>query len=407
MLEAENNPTPRAVREPTALTRWIISRRVLGPHMDGARIARRRRKAEAMRQRSGAPHVVDYYHQLDDPYSHLTAQVLATFAARYDIQLNVHLIRAAGGTFQPELEKLAIWARRDAAWVAPHLGLTFPATAGMVPAVAHQELVARALAGVSVSEFVAKLRDLSDALWTGDEAALQSLTVGRVSATEAAAALAAGSEHLAAAGHYSGATFYYAGEWYWGVDRLFHLELRLRDLGVCRTLDEALIAPRPEIDLAGVDASALRLDYYPSLNSPYTAINFDATIALKNICGIEFHHKPVLPMVMRGVPAPRTKTQYLVFDTKREADFAGVPFGNALFPIGRPTREAYSLLPWAQALGKDEALMSSLLRHAFALGVGLHRRSGMRRAVEAAGLDWAAAQRVLGSDDWKPIVEQS
>ena len=24
-------------------------------------------------------------------------------------------------------------------------------------------------------------------------------------------------------GHYSGAMFYYEGEWYWGVDRLYHL----------------------------------------------------------------------------------------------------------------------------------------------------------------------------------------
>ncbi|CAN0584833.1 unnamed protein product [Ectocarpus sp. 12 AP-2014] len=54
---------------------------------------------------------------------------------------------------------------------------------------------------------------------------------------------------------------------------------------------------------------------------------------------------------------------------------------------------------------KDEALMSSLLRHAFALGVGLHKESGMRRAVEAAGLDWSEAQKVIGTDDWKPMIE--
>ncbi len=157
----------------------------------------------------------------------------------------------------------------------------------------------------------------------------------------------------------------------------------------------------------GVDASRLRLDFYPSLNSPYTSIVFDRTIALKDACGIEFHHKPVLPMVMRGIPAPGPKARYIVFDTKREADAAGVPFGNLVMPIGTPTRRAYSLLPWAMAQGKDEALMSSLLGHAFALGVGLHTDAGMRRAVEAAGLNWAEAQKVIGSEGWKVMVERN
>ena len=49
--------------------------------------------------------------------------------------------------------------------------------------------------------------------------------------------------------------------------------------------------------------------------------------------------------------------------------------------------------------------MSSLLKHAFALGVGLHTEAGMRRAVEAAGLNWKGACEVIDSDDWKPIIE--
>ena len=159
--------------------------------------------------------------------------------------------------------------------------------------------------------------------------------------------------------------------------------------------------------MTGVDASGLRLDFYPSLNSPYTSIVYDRTIALKDACGIEFHHKPVLPMVMRGVPAPKAKAEYIVFDTKREADAAGIPYGNVIMPIGTPTRRAYSLLPWAIAQGKDEVLMSSLLRHAFALGVGLHTDAGMRRAVEAAGLDWAEAKKVIDSEDWKAMVERN
>ena len=212
---------------------------------------------------------------------------------------------------------------------------------------------------------------------------------------------------MAELGHYSGATFYYGGEWYWGVYRLFHLEQRLRELGSCDVPQEPYIVSRPDIDVTGVDASGLELHFYPSLNSPYTSIIYDRTIALVDACNIKFHHKPVLPMIMRGVPATRAKAKYIFFDTKREADFFGVPFGNHVSPIGTPTRLAYSLLPWAALQGKDRQLLSTLLRHAWAQGRGLHRTSNMKRAVQEAGLDWNEAQKRLGSDEWKEIVERN
>ena len=407
MLEPEKNPTPRLIVDPPAWLRRLISRRVLGPLADGAAIRARREKAEKRRRRRGEPHVIDYFHQLDDPYSHLTAQVLATFAARYEVVLRLHLIRASGGASQPESEKLGVWARRDAELVAPHLGLSFPSQSGTVPERDHQVLAGRALVAEGDEAGIDNIAAVSEALWSGDEGALAGLAEKGTSTAGLDAALDRGSARLAKLGHYSGAMFLYGGEWYWGVDRLFHLENRLRELGACRVPDAPLIAPRPEADITGVDARGLRLDFYPSLNSPYTSIVFDRTIALKDACGIEFHHKPVLPMVMRGIPAPGPKARYIVFDTKREADAAGVPFGNLVMPIGTPTRRAYSLLPWAMAQGRDEALMSSLLRHAFALGVGLHTDAGMRRAVEAAGLDWAEARKVIGSEDWKAMVERN
>lgn len=406
MLEPENNPNPSLMVDPPRLLRWFFSKRVLGREADPDVLQTRRRKAEERRRKTGAHHVVEYFHQLDDPYSHLTAQVLADFAARYDIVLKLHLIRASGGASQPELEKLAVWARRDSSLIAPHFGLSFPSQAGRVPSREHQEQAGRALAAAGDATGVERIAAISEALWSGNEAELAALAEKGASVGDLNAALDTGSARLAQMKHYSGATFYYGGEWYWGVDRLYHLENRLRELGACKEPDTPLVVPRQEVDVVGVDASQLRLDFYPSLNSPYTAIVYDRTIALKDACGIQFHHKPVLPMVMRGVPAPAPKGRYIVFDTKREGDAAGVPFGNMISPIGTPTRRAYSLLPWAMAQGKDEALMSSLLRHAFAQGIGLHTDAGMRKAVEAAGIDWADAQKVMGSDDWKPMVEQ-
>ncbi len=354
-LEPEPSPNPngKLMVDPPAALRHLVGF-VTNRTIDPARRATRREQAEARRRKRGAPHRVEYFHQYDDPYSHLAQQVVPVLQERYDIELVVHQIRASGGKNQPELAMLDAWARRDAELIAPHYGLIRPS-------------------------------DMTD----------------RQVIAPDAATLDAGSARLAKLGHYSGAMFHYGGEWFWGVDRLFYLEQWLRDLGACHDPSLPFICPRPTIDVSGVDASQLTLDFYPSLNSPYTAIIYDRTIAMARECGVRLNHKPVLPMVMRGVPATPRKGAYILFDAKRESEHLGTQFGPVLFPVGEPTRQIYSLFPWARAQGKDIALLSAALRLAWTEAAALHRPKGIRLAVERAGLDWGEAQRHLGSDGWK------
>jgi len=400
MLEPENNPTASYLVDPSRLLRFLVSKRLSG-FANAGRRAKKRVAVEKKRKAQGLPHVVEYFHQVDDPYSHLMAQVVAQFAESYDIEVVPHLIRATGGRSQPEEEKLAVWARRDCGLIAPHYGLSFPDNAGVVPEPELQQAANRALTKLGAKDFLNQVEGISTSLWSDG-----SIDAGQVTVEEAEAALKAGSARLAELDHYSGAMLYYAGEWYWGVDRLFHLEERLRELGVCKEPGQPYIAPRPELDVRGVDASGLQLHFFPSLNSPYTAIIYDNTIELSRACKINLHHKPVLPMVMRGVPATPDKVAYIFFDVKRESEFLGVPFGNTVITIGEPTRQSYSLMPWAKSLGKDVELLSTLLRYAFAEGIALHRKKNIKRAVEEVGLDWTEALKHLDGEDWKPFIEK-
>ncbi|MEM0954163.1 MAG: DsbA family protein [Pseudomonadota bacterium] len=410
MLEPEHNPNPPSVVDPPRILRAMLAR-VMSRAANTQQITRKRERFEKRRIADGKPHVVEYFHQLDDPYSHLSAQVLKRFADRYDVEIIPRLIRATGGKNQPESEKLATWARRDAELIAPHFGLSFPHDVDVTPPQHAQRAAASLLAesagaegvnSIAGTDFVSIIERTSTAMWKGELPARQGFADADIDKT-----LDQGSSRLKELGHYSGAMFYYGGEWYWGIDRLFHLEQRLRELGVCRAPALPYIAPRPAADLTGIDARQLALHFYPSLNSPYTAIIYDRTLALAEACQIQLHHKPVLPMVMRGVPATPTKVKYILFDTKREADCFGVPFGHLVSPIGTPTRQAYALLYWAKQQDKDRVLLSTLLRHAWSQGKGLHKTSNMRRAVEAAGLDWSEAYRHLDSDTWKLWVERN
>jgi len=397
-----------ATSDPSRLLRWLTSR-VMTRLFTSQRVEKRRAAAERSRNRAKLPHRVEYFHQVDDGYSHLAAQMLSGLLARYDIQLDCHLVNGPRGKNVAEPEMLTRLSRYDAHQIAPGYGLDFPEHPAP-PAVDQVRTAQGILAALNPSDRVTQILDVSRALWAGDVNTLESLATaqGTATDTEVNAALANGDARRATLRHYSGAMFYYGGEWYWGVDRLYHLEQRLASLGLDKQPGRPLLAPRQEPDWGGVrDTGTLTLEVYVSLRSPYTAVIFDRAVRLAKESGVTLTLRPVLPMVMRGVPATREKGMYIFMDAAREARAAGVPYGNFYDPIGEPARRCYSLYPWAVSEGKSVELMSSFLRHAFALGENTLRDSGMQKVVEAAGLDWSVAKTHLGSEGWEAILEEN
>jgi 2-hydroxychromene-2-carboxylate isomerase len=271
-------------------------------------------------------------------------------------------------------------------------------------------LAERVLAASEAGDFAERAQLLGHALWCDDKDALAALARDLPVADEAAAqSLAeAGMQRRSKLGHYSGAMFFYAGEWYWGVDRLCHLEARLSALGAQRTDATVPIAPRPATDAGDTrDAGNVTLEFFPSLRSPYTAASYDPTIRLAAQTGVKLVLRPVLPMVMRGVPATLAKGRYIFSDALREAELLGVPLGKLLDPIGKPVENGFSLFPWARDKEKGAELLSSFLRCAFAEAVDLTTPAGLRRVVEGAGLPWHEAAPLVGNDDWRDELERN
>jgi len=410
MLEPtkKDNPNPSVTVDPPRPIRVLMSF-LLNRMMDPVRLQKKRDAAEAERQKTGAPHRVEYFHQLDDPYSHLSAQKLADLAAAYDIEVVPRLINATGGKNQPYPEDLAAYARRDAAAVAPHYQVNFPGNAGTLPSEDDRLLAARILAAANPTDFVDRIAPVSDLLWVGDHNALQALAdeLGTVGERDALNRLAQDSQMLQKEGHYSGGTFRYAGEWFWGIDRLYHLEARLKERGAQKK-DGNPVAPRPPIDWGTIrDTGTITLEVFPSLRSPYTSIIFDKACKLADESGVKLVVRPVLPMVMRGVPGTQNKGRYIFSDTKREAEAMGVGYGPVYDPIGEPVRRAYSLFPWAASQGKGRELLSAFLDAAFRNAVRTDTDRGMRKVVEAAGLSWRDAKPHLGTDAWKAEVAEN
>lgn len=394
-----------ATMDPGPLRRWLTSRFISGM-LRPRRMARVEDRAEQRRAKAGSPHQLEFFYEVGDAYSHLAAQTLRPLLERYGVELVTHLVHGPGGANLPEPDLLPALARYDAALVAPHYGLAYPANAP-APMPALQSKAAQILAAVPANRFPEVSVAVGEALFAGDEHALDGLaqTYGQASATEAAQCQDRGSARQAELKHYSGAMFYYAERWYWGVDRLYHLEQRFLGLGLG---GGELIFPRPSIDPGSYKANgSLTLEIYASLRSPYTAVIFDKAVELAEHTGVRLDVRPVLPMVMRGVPATREKGLYILMDATREARALGRDFGDFYDPIGNPARRCYSLLPWAATQGKKNALISAFFQAAFYRGVNTNCDAGMRHVVEEAGLSWNEALTIIDNQDWQEELEEN
>ena len=213
-------------------------------------------------------------------------------------------------------------------------------------------------------------------------------------------------------GHYLGGMLHYAGEWYWGLDRLHYLEDRLADIGARKAAAPATpVYLQPLSPLAdAAPASGLNggdLHFYLSFRSPYTWIATARAKALADAYGLKLRLRFVLPMVMRGLPVPPAKRSYITLDAAREARRVGVPFGRVADPVGKPVERGYSLLPWAIEQGRGYEFCHAFMRGVWSQGIDAGSDAGLRLIVEAAGLNWLEACPRIGNDAWRAEAESN
>lgn len=250
----------------------LVSSWLLSPQ----RQASARARAERRRRSRGLPHEVHYFHQVDDPYSALACQALAGLEARYDIRLLPHLVSPPADAAAPDRARLVAYSRRDAAALANRYGLIF-VDRGQQPTPDAVGACGRALlAAMEQGRFAQAAPELAAALWSASEsytgssesqasaarvvtegiAAADCTSMSRITEARDAArdcgpalgqALAEGDALRERLGHYLGGTFFYGGEWYWGIDRLHHLERRLQDLAAARAGVAGTLAFAPDL----------------------------------------------------------------------------------------------------------------------------------------------------------------
>jgi 2-hydroxychromene-2-carboxylate isomerase len=326
-----------------------------------SRLLKLRHKAEKKRQEAKRPHVIHFFHQLDDPYSQLLAKALPVLQSRYNIILETHLVDAPEDSAVPERAMLKAYSLLDAQRLANRFQLDW--------------------------QFVQPI-ELPNSDAVSESNALRKKW-----------------------GHYLGAMLYYEGEWYWGIDRLHHLEDRLNDLGLGQTNVNAHLFPAKQYAKCQVTPQNTSIDFFFSLRSPYSAIAAARIFHWAHQAGVNIKLRYVLPMVMRGLPVPAEKRKYISLDAAREAYVQGVPFGRLNDPVGKPTERGLALMPFAEMHNLAEDYVMSFMQGVWSEGLDAGLDSHLKIIVERAGLNWTAAKDILRSQSnethWRAIAEEN
>lgn len=361
---------------------------------------RKRQQLEKQRIAASERRKVSYFHQADDPYSNIMLQALPLLKQHYDIDIEPELVSPPPNWAAPERKMLIQYSRLDGERLATKAGLQFQDPGGQPDANTLAETTTALQTLIAGGAFIDEGAKLSAQLWQRAKPGYNDFVAETIAPT--------GDEKRTSLGHYLGATCYYQGEWYWGLDRLHYLQTRLQQEGAGEAAP--IFAPPvvAESDVLSGQNSAqgnIDIDFFLSFRSPYTYIATERIKKLANAYGARLKLKFVLPMVMRNLPVPQTKGRYIIHDVAREARFHQIPFGLMADPVGKPVERGYSLLPWAVDNGLGYEYCLSFLRSVWAEGVDAGSNKGLQHIVTAAGLDWQEGKKQLGNNDWRQEAE--
>lgn len=375
----------------------------------------RRRMAELRRRLFRRAHVVSVFLELDDPYSYLLAHYLPALQQAYDIELRVYLAQSLGDNFKPAADMLAEYAVTDAERLASELGVPF-LDRGHSPPVEHRRALLDCIAAADgTPEFRDELFVALQQYWRGDTEGVARRVGSRGADGSSSSLLQRNAKLLRKMGHYNCATMHYAGEWYWGVDRLHYLTERLDELAA-RKQDRAdpllgSIRQVMHFDLPVTPPAAAKelppLEYFHSFRSPYSYIGLQNACRIADGFGLKLRIRPVLPMVVRGYQVPRSKLLYIAMDAIREARRLGVPIGDFADPIGAGADRLMAVFPYAESEKRARDFVINAGKAVMSEAIDVASDKGLREVAGRSGLFWPDVVAALQQEDWRPVVDEN
>ncbi len=385
--------------------------------LDDRSIALRRMVFECWRVLTFRKREVSVFLQLDDPYSYLLCHYLKHVMTRYQkVTFRFYLCQALRGEYMPQPAMLTEYSMADCILLAQEFGIPF-LDVGDTPAVEHRRSLLEFLAAEQEDE------DFGDTIikaitryWRGDAEGLSRM-MGRTYGETAETNVLVGKNQLMLRkmGHYSCATMYYAGEWYWGVDRLHYLIERFDKQGLNRfrepipelaSLEQATHFNLPAT--VPVRAGSLPpLEMFHSFRSPYSYIALKSAFEIADAFGLKLEVRPVLPMIARGAAMPKSKLLYIVRDSNREARRHEVPFGRIADSAGAGAERCIAAFYYAKQEGRERDFLVEAGKAIFAEAIDVATDEGMQIVAERSGLFWPDLHEAMKDEGWRNEAESN
>lgn len=384
---------------------WLLDRRF---------IRFRRSMSELLRKVTFRKHVVSVFLQLDDPYSYLLGHYLKCVMQRYQgVEFRLYVCQALRGEYMPEPALLAEHALQDCQLLAQEFGVPF-LDKGDTPVVEYRLPLLEFLAAEQdEDDFPETLINALTCYWRGDVEGTARL-MGRTYGESAETSVLIGKNQLLLRklGHYNCATMHYAGEWFWGVDRMHYLVARLEELRLNRfdepapellSLERAMQLKLPATAPARA-ASLPALELFHSFRSPYSYLALQSAFDIADAFGLKLQIRPLLPGQGRPVSVPKTKLRYFISDASREATRRGVEFGRIADFTELQAERLVAAYFYAKGQGRERDFLIEVGKAIFAEAIMASNDDGMQIVAERTGLFWPELQKAMRSEEWRDEV---
>ncbi|MGQ7275529.1 DsbA family protein [Marinobacter sp. V034] len=341
-----------------------------------------------------------------DPFGLPLLRALIELQKSYRVRFRLHTVLRLDDDMFPEPALWRAWAQQDATRLANLYEFTPPDRSTAPSETELASAAARLLSAEKAPDALTTALGVFEQLW-------HSATGETEAGTPDDAALSWNEVLLRQLGHYQGSMVWHLGEWFWGVDRLDHLERNLIRQGLKQDAAGAIVFTRTWADLArnvielpgNHPGTATSLEVFFSIRSPYSYLGLERAAQLADAWNIPLRLRPVLPMLMRGQSVPDAKKWYIFHDTKREADKLGIPYGFVADPLGPGVERCYALFEYARSMDREVDYMIHYARAVNAEGIRSETDAGLKVIVERAGLDWQKAKTLLNDDSWREWAE--
>lgn len=343
----------------------------------------------------------EVYLRAKDPYSFLLIQALPELQQRFKLKWDVYIVDDLQADMYPKPELWHDNALQDAIKLAGLYGFITPKKVSLDESQI-QSATAHLLTVQKNKGSIEQFKQVFLQLWQE-----QAVTPKQIDET-GLELLQQNQQRLIKRGHYLSASIWHLGSWFWGLDRLDHLERQLNHMQLNK--GEAQIHfnktyvnfcrpyPTQHVKKSNLDTPLI---LYFSIRSPYSHLALERCRKLARHYKIPLVIKPVVPMVMRGLKVPPSKKFYIFFDTKREADKHEINYGFVADPLGDGVKRCYALFDYAKEQGKEIDFLSSYSHAVNAEGVLSDSGSGLKLIVERAGLSWPKAKQILQTTNWQ------